>query len=422
MYVGLRHSKEALKEILPQHYASIQDPHNHNVDARLKDYTVSHASFSLADKSCTLDVMGENSQVVAKKRNYTSLTKDDCREVLTGLKQSTKVNSYTGDIGVSQNVLTTGKFLPDIVRQKIYREDITRFVEVRRGFAPWASEIYSMAITPLGIDQFEKGFQTLGMASQSTVTNTRYEKWTVPQQVWRGDINYNQDEINFAKNNLIPFDLVQEKVSATFENYMKGIELFGLLGTREYLNPITKLPYTGLLNNTDIAANTTVMVNGASAPTKLSDMSFDEMQTAINLMIDTYDQNSGFTGMPNKFVISNAEKKALMFNVGTSQFGNTLTKYQWLENRLQMAYPGIEIVDSIYATPQTYVPGLTLAKEQYTLYRSGGDGMVMFESIPYTVGTVETMNGWEMNQSAYAQFSPVVTRRPLEAMYFIVNI
>ena len=343
-----------------------------------------------------------------------------------------KNNSYGPASGIVQNITTAGLALPDIARAVFQDWKREEFVPIEQGFGAWKSEVYQYATQPIGADQFRKGLKTLGQTASNNLNNIEIFQQAVPLMPWSQGYDYDIFEANFALANGIPLNIIEEKQRALMLMFRYGMMETSFLGI-----PGNPLPggraFNGLFNNADVTLNTSVMVNGAAAPTKLSAMTDAEFFTAVEGMINTYITNvqethrtrpANFLAIPEDERVTLALQpialsNTLGLNTGVSQVG--ISRLDYMQNAFQKIFTDTDFKIRGTSYLQANSQGeLSLGYYAYMLYRNDPSTLVQLDSIPFTLATMATPNGYNFVQMAYAQFSPVFFKRPQEAIIFQV--
>ncbi len=350
----------------------------------------------------------------------------------TFLSQSNlKHNSYNPASGIVQNITTAGLALPDIARTVFQDWKVDEFLPREQGFGAWKNEVYQYAVQPIGADQFRKGLKTYGQLASNTTVDIQEFQYTIPLMQWSAGYDYDTFEANFALANNVPLNIIQEKQYALMEMYKFGMMETAFLGIpgRPFKNGQA---FNGLFNNADVTLNTSIMVNSSAVSTKLSDMTDAEFFTAVQGMTNAYITNVQETHRirpANILAVPEDERVNLAYqpialsntlgtNTGVSQVGISRLDY------MQQAFSRIfgaefQILGTSYLQASSG-GSISLGYYAYMLYRSDRSTLSQLDSIPFTLASMATPNGYNFVQMGYAQFSPVFFKRPQEAVIFQV--
>jgi hypothetical protein len=308
-----------------------------------------------------------------------------------------------GDVDITSSGF---KFLIDsmsYIRAKVIKQIFFEimpgdYMPVDVGEAAWKSEIVQNLEFQEG-GNFEDGFVNQG-GSRIPQTSVALGQIRMPVKTWRKKCTWNIAEIAEAAN-VGNWDVVEGKMASLKKNWDLGIQAASFNG----LNIDTSL--TGLLTNSDVTINTTLI------PKKISAMDDTEFQTFVGAVLSTYALNTNYTRMfPDVFMIPAADY--LGFGSAASSLYPNITKKAYLEQVFKdQAGKEIKIVPMVYCQ-SAYNPE---GKDRYVLYRNDPETLKMSIPVDFTMNQAYTLNGFDFEQLAYGQTSGVMVARPREMLY-----
>ena len=320
-----------------------------------------------------------------------------------GLVGDVNSKTFQNALGAEQNITTLTQLLPQIIEQKFYELPIADYVDVQVGAGnPFASELFNWTTGIAGGD-FESGL--INMAShdsQRMADDITVEPIKRPVTSWAKNVQYNilqEGTFNAGTGNM---DLIQAKYAARKKDYDLGIQKLAFLGLK------TNTAFKGLLNQSGVTANTTLITK------KLSAMTAAEFNAVVAGLMSAFMANSNYTVVPNRFVIPASDFYGL-----TSQMSETYplrTKLEVLTTALKQASGK----DDFKVLPLAYgdTANNDLGANVYVLYEKAPDSLIMNVPLDFTVTLPNTADGFNYVSTAYSRFTGVTALRPQSMLYF----
>lgn len=303
--------------------------------------------------------------------------------------------------GYDIDITTLTGIATRVTDQKLPNFAPSDFMPVVVGENPWAEDVLTYKTFNVG-DNFESGIIETGSNNGRLATaDTHFEGVRVPRKAWGFAINYNIPELMQAqaRGN---WSLVEKKESARYKSWMLGIQKTAFLG-------LSVGGIKGLLNQTGVTSNTTVITKAISA------MNATEFQAFLAGAMPAYVANANNTAMPDTFIIPSSD----YFGLATSA-DETYPLKSKLERivesfRALTGNPNFEVK----ALPYADNTNSGLGVQRYVLYNRSDVESLSFEiPVDYTNTIADTFDGFNYSSVGYGQFSSVEAFRPLEMLYF----
>ena len=149
-------------------------------------------------------------------------------------------------------------------------------------------------------------------------------------------------------------------------------------------------------------------------------MSTTQLGTLVENILSDYFSNSNSTAMPTHFVIPTNDYLGLAAPTSETYWNGS--KLSWLINMFReiTANPDFKILPLAYAQKgnNSDFLGSGSGLNRYALYRYDDESIRMDVPIDYTTTITDTINGFNYESAAYAQFTGCKAYRPLEVLYF----
>lgn len=324
------------------------------------------------------------------------------------LQNSPVLAQFKNDTGYDVDITTLTGIKAKITTQKFYQVKPSDFMPVVVGENPFMDEILTWKDYSIGGD-FEEGLLEPGSnRSRLAEVDAQIEGVKVPIKKWAKGINYNLMELAQASKTG-NWSLIESKEKSRIKNWQLGIQQVAFLGLQNTTG------VDGLLTQTDVTSNTTVITK------KLSSMTPAEFQTFLGAFIAAYHTNSDSTAYPDTFVIPSDDYNGLAQAVDETY--NLKSRLQ----RVREAMVEITMDENCKVLPLAYaqqarnagfINGAT-GYNRYTLYRRSDDESLRMD-IPndFTTTLQDTIEGFNYSSAAYGSFTGCKAYRPKEVLYF----
>lgn len=326
---------------------------------------------------------------------------------LVGMADS---KQFLNSLGSQQAITTLTALLPTIIQQKYYEVKLSDFIDIEVGQGnPFAAEYFNWSTGITGGD-FESGLINMSSGKSTTQSDDIWvEPIKRPAVTWKKNVGYNIIEEGTFAAGTQNMDLVAQKYAARAKEYQLGLQKTVFFGLKSNSN------IAGLLTQSDVNANTTVITKA------LSSMTATEFNAVLSTIYAAYQNNCNLTAEPDTFAIPASDYNGLVSFISESFPIAGSTRLEVLENAFKK-YTGNEnfkVVKSAYAdkTKNAAINGLN--KNIYALYKKAPDSLIMNVPIDFTVTLPTSPNGgFDYISAAYSRFTGVKALRPLEMLYF----
>lgn len=310
-------------------------------------------------------------------------------------------------LGVKIDIDTLTGIKSKVTTQKFYEVSPSDYLPVTVGEHSFSEDILTYKDYSLGSD-FESGIiQGSTNPTRTEKSDVAIEGIRVPIVDWRKAIEYNIMELGKASKSG-NWSLVEAKERSRFKNWQLGIQKVAFLGLE------SRADVDGLLTQSDVNSNVLTI------PTFIKSMSTSQFGTLVEDVLSDYYSNTDSTAMPTHFVIPTSDFLGL--GAPTSETYWNGTKLGWLTELFKSltGNEGFKILPLAYAQKNinASVLGGGTGINRYSLYRYDEESLRMDIPINYTTTVTDTINGFDYNSAAYAQFTGAKAYRPKEMLYF----
>ena len=308
-----------------------------------------------------------------------------------------------------QRAITTLTYIKTLITEQFfYKVNPMDYAPVVVGEGSFAQTILTNLTFSTSGNFFEGVINQGNNNDQLAKANVGISSVTTPVNNWAKSIDYSIFEIEQAlqANN---WDMIKSKHDARKENWDLGIQAMFFLGM-----PSQPTTQPGLLSQSNVNVNTSLITGLLNA------MDFPTYTTFIADLLETYRLNNNRTAYPTHFIIPEDDYNGLAVPYTATSTGfPVVSKLQYLRQAFaELGMSGIKIMPSAYAMP-TYNSAIAgLNKHVYTLLNYDVRSVRMDIPVMITSTQPNTINNFQFQDAAYGQFSPVVSLRPLEMLYF----
>lgn len=315
---------------------------------------------------------------------------------------------FLNSLGAEQATTTLTAILPSIIQQKYYEIPINEYVPVEVGTGnPFSATLFNWSTGIKGGD-FESGLMNMGSNDSARSGDDIFvEPITRKVISWKKDVAYNIIQEGMFAAGTQNMDLVQAKYAARKKEYDLGIQKTAFFGLSS-----NTTDYPGLLNQTGVNSNTTLITE------KLSGMTAAEFNAVVGGLVAAFRTNCNYTAYPNTFIIPESDYNGLVNQM--SETYPLRTKLDVLTQALKEVTmnPNFKVMPLAYAMEENNADITGLAKNRYVLYNKVADSIIMNVPLDFTVTLPGTANGFDYTSAAYSRFTSVKALRPLETLYF----
>lgn len=311
----------------------------------------------------------------------------------------------TSGIGYQYLIDTLSQIRTETVEQKFYRIAPADFFPVDVGYGAWGDEIVQNLTFQTGGDFFDGDIDTQSGTGRMAQVDAGMSPIRMPIITWAKQVLWTIADIAKAAA-ASNWDLVAAKMESLKTDWDLGIQEIAFLG-----HPSNTL-VTGLLNDSEVNINTTLI------PVAISAMTETQLNALIAGLLAAYFTNSNDTeDKPDIFVIPANDYLGLT-KPYSSTFPN-ISIIEYLNNSFQKATdnPSFQIKGLAYAQANRNIDR-GIDKNRYVLYKSDPKTMKMTIPVDFTMLESATANNFNWTQPAHGQYSGLLINRKREVLYF----
>lgn len=308
--------------------------------------------------------------------------------------------------GLEKTLSTLTQIVAGVQRQKFYTVDgaLTDYVPMEIGTGAYGQGLFQYTVAQVG-DQFETGIVQPGNGiNKDANVDIVVDGTTIRNNFWRMNYQAPKELVEMARANAVNFSYIEEQETARLKTYQLGIQRVTFLGTNDGLN-------TGLLNNSDVTVNTSLL------PATLGNLSVAQLFNFAATAVSTYWTNSNSTTFPNTLLIPTQDLGGIATPISQS-YPVGETKRELIERAFKAA--GAPQDFKILHTAYNNDAG-TLRTKRYVLYNRDPEVLKMYLPKPYTPYPLFPTGALDMISDAEAQFTGVWVKRPKEVLYIDVT-
>ncbi len=315
------------------------------------------------------------------------------------------------DLGYEIPITTLTTIMKRISEQKYFEIFPADFFVVRAGEGAWSSKLTTYRSFNVA-GEFEEGNINLGGDNARLASaDAGVDALDINVYNWAKGIGWNIMGIQVAAK-AGNWDLVTSKEKARKTNWDLGIQRVAFLGARGQ-NGIGGKCLGYLNQGSGITNNTTLITK------PISSMTPAELKVFQKGVIEVYRENCKRTAWPDIFAIPESDYNGL-----TSQASPDfplISTLEMLEKAFKVATrnKNFQILPLAYADAayHTGVAGIE-GKQVYTLSRMDEESLRMDVPVPYTPTTANSLDGFNLQNAAYGEYTGALAYRPAEMVYF----
>lgn len=317
------------------------------------------------------------------------------------LKQIENSQRQVRNAGYEVDVTTLTTIMKSIVEQKFFEVPFADYVPVKVGEGAWSTNLVTYRSFSLG-DDFSTGVMNTGAGSSKMASaDTQIDSVSVKVFNWAKTIGWSLFDLQFASKSG-NWDLVVSKEKARKKNWDLGLQRLAFLGLADDSSNCA-----GLLNQTDVAADTTTITG------LISGLSSAAFAAVCQNIYQAYRANSSYTSKPTHFILPEVDYNGLAAPYDISF--PIKTKLQALQEMFEM----LTMNKSFKILPIAYAnKAIQGTKNTYTLLNYDEDSVRIDIPVNYTNTLANSIDNFNFQNVGYGQFSGVKAYRPKEMLYF----
>lgn len=317
------------------------------------------------------------------------------------------LNAINTDTAAYQYAVTTlTDITSKVVEQKFYEISLSDFVDFSTGTGAFMQEILHNAVVNVA-GGFETGVINTGNEARLNSSDIAIGQMRFPILNWAVKSVYSVFDVQqaFAAMN---FDLIEQIALSRKKMWDLGIQKVTMCGSK------VNTSVTGLVNNSGVTVNTTVITKS------ISSMTDAEFQALVGTLLDTYYANSNQTAMPNRFYIPSSDYLGLGKAASTTY--PNITRLEYLTQVFGAILAGYGVSD-FRILPLAYLEKTQMNANtssnvnRYVLANKNPDTMYASIPVDFTVTQFGTADNFNFYNTAYGQYAGTVVLRPQELLY-----
>lgn len=317
-------------------------------------------------------------------------------EELSTIERNTKLFNDAGYGDIDVTLLTIIE--REIAQQKFYKIDPEKFIPMdhtQGGFADYITVLRNYITAEGDIAGWTRGVDNDN--ARRGQDGVKLESVALKVHNLAKMVSYSLFEIRQAQQTG-RWNIVTEKERARKIDYDLSVQRALLLGDEDH---------KGLLNQTDVNTNTTLLTK------KISTMTAVEFKAFLASLLPTYYTATEMTALPDTLVIAPSDFLGLGVAVD-EQYPVFTTMKQRLEDvfKEMTGNPNAQILPLAYCEPNFHN-----GNYKYALYRKDFDTLRAYEPFGYNVVQGATVDGMNYQNTAWARLSDVFVNRPKEVVY-----
>lgn len=313
-------------------------------------------------------------------------------------------------LGYEVQITTLTTVMKRITEQKFFEIPPADYLPVRVGEGTWSTNLTTYRSFDIA-DEFENGIiNTGGQNSRLATADAGVDALNIKVFPWAKAIGWSIFDLEFAAKSG-NWDLVSAKEKSRKRNFDLGIQRIAFLGARG--NNGSSGQCLGLLNQSGVTVNTSVITK------PISTMTTTELKAFTAAVIEAYRSNCQRTAWPSSFVIPESDYNGLA-SQASPEFPIKST-LQLLEESFQVITRNktFKILPLAYGDASYHADVASIAgKQVYVLLNYDEESIRMDIPLDYTNTIANSLDNFGFQNAGYAQFTGVLTYRPLELLYF----
>lgn len=354
---------------------------------------------------------GMSMHAVAPKKNPKVPPLEKIYNSKTG--QQVVLNSYDQNIaninqkmmnslGFEVNITTLTTLIAQVSEQKFFTVRPSDFMPVVVGNGGWSTHLTTFRSFSMSGD-FEEGIiNTAAHNSRLATADAGIDSVTVDVFTWAKESNWTVPQIAYAAK-FGNWDLITNLMESRKKNYDLGIQKIAFLGSA------TNTRCRGLLNQSGVNTNSTIITK------PISSMDPTEFSAFVETVVEAYRDNCNRTNWADRFAIPESDWNGLTSPVSPTFPFNS--KLEYLEKSFKTAFMNQDFKILPLAYGDKKYSGFS--KQIYALYNGSDPKSLRIDNpVPYTATAANSLNTFQFQNVAYAQFTGAQAYRPLEILYF----
>lgn len=308
-------------------------------------------------------------------------------------------------VGYEVQITTLTTVMKRVTQQKFFEIPPADYLPIRVGEGTWSTNLTTYRSFDVA-DAFETGIiNTGGQNSRLASADAGVDALNIKVYPWAKSIGWSIFDLEFAAKSG-NWDLVAAKEKSRKRNWDLGIQKIAFLGASGQNGAGGSC--LGLLNQSGITTNTTVITQAISAMTTTS------LKTFCAAVVEAYRSNVARSAWPTHFIIPESDYNGLASQASPDfPIKSTL---QLLEEMFMVITRNKNFKILPLAYGDNAYSGL--GYQLYVMLNYDEESLRMDLPLDYTNTIANSLDNFGFQNAGYGQFTGVLAYRPLEMLYF----
>ena len=315
-------------------------------------------------------------------------------------------NDTGADLGFKVDISTLGQVAKEVIEQRVFREDISKFTPIKVGVSPYYDSLTTFKSFNLSSNPEDGIISVNNTNGQFKEVDHGYDKVNTPRAFWAKQITWNFLQ-NMQASLAGSFDLLQDKLntlSLNNEQFQQNAAMYG----------IQSLGYEGLYTNSSVIINTSLITK------KISTMTAGEINTFVATVMGVYQANNAIFEYPDTFIVPQSDFTGLVSFIDPTfpVAGSFRLDYLELAFKRITGNANFKVYGSPYGQKAFSAYGYAaLSYDRYILYQNKVDSLYFDMPVPFTLLGAGTQNNASFVQIGYCQIGQVFNKRTQNMLY-----
>jgi len=315
-------------------------------------------------------------------------------------------NELKNALGFEISITTLTTLVKAVSEQKFFEIAPADYMPIRAGQGSWSTNLVTYRSYAIS-DDFESGNLNMGSnGSRLAQADAGVDSVSVPVINWGKGISWNLPELQIAAKSG-NWDLVTSKEESRKKNYDLGIQQIMFLGS------LQNSSVQGLLTQSGVTTDTTTITQA------LSTLAGPDLKYFCANVLDLYRSNCARTAWPTHFIIPESDYLGLA-GPSNAEFHLKSTLQVLEETFTILTKKPFKILPCAYgdkAYNKKFI-NVGTGKQCYALLNYDEKSLRADLPVPYTATLANSLDNFQFQNAAYAQYTGVKAYRPLELYYF----
>lgn len=312
-------------------------------------------------------------------------------------------------LGFDIPITTMTTIAQKVTEQKFATIPFAEYLPVVEGQGAFGDSVLTLRAVEVG-DSFETGITNLAQENDRlSQTDVGIASTRVPIYSWAKKITWNLFQMQEAAK-AGNWNIVEAKEKSRKRNWDLGIQRIAFLGAQGFQT--AQANCYGLLNLPNVNTDQTVFAASGNVP--ISQMSAAQLNIFVANLINLYRTNNNRTADPTHFIVPEFDYLG-MSTMYSSTFP-TKTILEVLNAAFKEQAPGFKGIKRLFYGMSSLSFG-ALTYDTYVLLNYDEETLNMQIPVPFQTTTPNSMDGFNLQDVGYGQYTGVAAFRPREILY-----